>query len=219
MFKLNVTKLVLVTLSFLLVIPIAASISLTSASAFTAANLNRFSRVENYIDQTQNQLFVEFQYKMFFNDVDRETLFDFIKDIEKDDLWCLCSTTEVTFDGFGRRDFLRTWEQTYTFAGIVDEITYRRLFLRNDKQHSWRGDGQFANIVADQLLSDLDNGGTLLTFNAIYKPNVPATEEQVAGILELLRLDYETKFIPYFENITGEPSTGTVDLTFESFII
>lgn len=174
-----------------------------------AASVNSIGLLKQ--DAEGEQMYIRFQYKMYFNDVDRERLFDFMRQIQNDDLWCNCSETEVTFEGYGRKNIFRKWEQTYQFAGITDQITYTRLGIREDERHTWKGEGQFADILGSYKYDDLDNGGTLLTFDAIYKPNVPATEQQISGILEALRASYENDFITYFD------STGTVDLTKTNF--
>jgi hypothetical protein len=183
----------------------------TKVFAYSAANVHHLAQAANGQGNGDPTLFVKFQYKMYFDNVSRAELYEFTKEIPNDDLWCNCSTTTVIAEGVGSRQLGRQWFQQYSFAGLQDQITYTRLHLEENEQHSWEGEGLFADIVSDYRFTDLSNGGTLLTFDAIYKPNVPVVEPQIAYILEALRVSYETEFITYFG------STGHVDLTTMEF--
>lgn len=174
-------------------------------AAFSAASIPSFAKGDNSSSNIP-QLYLSFTYEMYFEQVDRPTLFEFMKEIPNDDLWCLCSQTWVINEGSGSKQIGRQWEQLYSFAGLQDHIIYTREFLEEDEQHSWTGRGIFADIGSDYLYEDLPNGGTKLTFNAVYRINFDVPAEQVMFILQALRSSYESQFIPYFG------STGHVEL-------
>lgn len=159
-----------------------------------------------------NEFLISFQYKMYFEDVDRDTLFEFMKEIPNDDLWCQCSTTVVTREGWGSRQLGRQWFQEYDFGGVQDELTYTRLWLREDKNHSWFAEGIQANTLGSYSYSDLPNGGTLLTFDGLHKFNFEIDKATAEVFFEQLGDFYEQAFIPYFG------SAGNVDLDrFETY--
>ncbi len=201
----SLRTLALASVALMVSFSVLSSLTISTVHAYSAANVASFAGGDNG-NENEEHLYLTFTYKMYFEDVPRAELYEFTKEIPNDDLWCMCSQTWVITEGSGEHQIGRQWEQYYSFAGLQDHIIYTRQHLEENTQHSWTGKGVFADIGSDYLFSDLPNGGTLLTFNAVYKINFPVAPEQVLGLLEALRQMYEGQFITYFG------STGHVEL-------